>query len=330
MLIHKIVNGHPSIFLENECLRVGVLPEKGADIFEITLKGNERLEDIQFLMQTPWGLKAPQHQLPVDFLENYEGGWQELFPNANDGCRVRGQDIPFHGEVALLAWQVNLSPIDPGETALTLSVICQKTPFRLERIMRLRDNERRLLIQEKVTNITDEPCEFVWGHHITLGGNFLESGCIVDIPAQRIYTPNVHFEPLTARLEARQSENWPFARGRNGEAIDLRIIPGPEIHSHDDAVLDGLTKGVYCVTNPRLNLSFKLEWDKDIFPWVMDWQPFGGADLPPLTGIYGIGLEPWVSRYHLADAIKAEQAKVLQGGQTLETELIVEILHNFG
>ena len=108
----------------------------------------------------------------------------------------------------------------------------------------------------------------------------------------------------------------------------MRIIPGPEIHSHDDAILGGLTKGVYSVTNPRLNLSFKLEWDKDIFPWLMDWQPYGGADLPPLKGIYGIGLEPWVSRYPLADAIKAGQAKVLQGGQTLETELVVEILHN--
>jgi hypothetical protein len=72
-------------------------------------------------------------------------------------------------------------------------------------------------------------------------------------------------------------------------------------------------------------MKFSLEWDADVFPWVMYWQPYGGADLPPLTGIYGVGLEPWVSRYPLADAVKANQAKILQGGQSLETELAFEI-----
>jgi hypothetical protein len=191
--------------------------------------------------------------------------------------------------------------------------------------MRLPRNESRLLVQEKVTNIGDESCEFVWGHHIVLGGNFLEDGCLLDIPAQQIFTPDVLYEPLTARLEAHHAGTWPFARGRGGESVDLSFIPGPQSHVHDDVILGGLKQGNYRVTNPRLKLSFTLEWDANIFPWLMFWQPYGGADLPPLTGIYGVGLEPWVSRYPLADAVKAGQAKILKGGQSLETELIVEV-----
>jgi len=326
MLIHTTFNDHTALFLENERMRVGVLPEKGADIFEVTHKSDDHSEDIQFLMKTPWGLKPPGDQPPLDFLENYEGGWQVLFPNANDGCKYHGQDIPFHGEVALLPWQFEVLRDDINETALHLSVVCKKTPFRLERRMRLRRGESRLLIHEKVTNIGDEACEFVWGHHIVLGGNFLEDGCLLDIPAQTIFTPDVLFEPLTARLEERQTGDWPLAHGRAGESVDLSFIPGPQIHSHDDVILGGLKQGVFRVTNPRLKMKFSLEWDADVFPWVMYWQPYGGADLPPLTGIYGVGLEPWVSRYPLTDAVKANQAKILKGGQSLETELVVEIL----
>jgi galactose mutarotase-like enzyme len=325
MLFHSSVKGYTAIFLENERLRVGILPEKGADIFEFIYKSADRSNDIQFLMQTPWGLKPPGTQPLLDFLENYEGGWQELFPNANDGCQYRGQEIPFHGEVALLPWQSEILQDDANETALHLSVACTRTPFRLERIMRLRCNESRLLIQEKVTNIGNEPWEFVWGHHITLGGNFLEDGCLLDLPAQQIITPEVLYEPLTARLEANQTGVWPLARGRGGGSVDLSFIPGPQSHSHDDVMLAGLKHGVYRVTNPHLKLSFILEWDAGVFPWVMYWQPYGGADLPPLTGIFGVGLEPWVSRYPLADAVKAGQAKILQGGQCLETELVVDI-----
>src|SRR5512141_910213 len=99
MIKRTILNGHQALWLENEQLRVGILPEKGGDIFEFTYKGTGNAQEVQFLMQTPWGLKPPGKQPPTDFLENYEGGWQELFPNANDACLYRGKEIPFHGEV---------------------------------------------------------------------------------------------------------------------------------------------------------------------------------------------------------------------------------------
>ncbi len=86
MITWTIVNGHLAVCLENEQLRVGVLPHKGGDIFEFVHKTAGGSEHVQVLMQSPWGLKPPRHRPPLDFLENYEGGWQELFPNANDAC----------------------------------------------------------------------------------------------------------------------------------------------------------------------------------------------------------------------------------------------------
>ncbi len=61
---------------------------------------------IDVLFHAPWGLAAarlaaPRGQRRARFLENYGGGWQELFPSAGDPCTYRGRPIPFHGEVAI-------------------------------------------------------------------------------------------------------------------------------------------------------------------------------------------------------------------------------------
>jgi hypothetical protein len=325
MLRQGVVNGHTAWWLENEQLRVGVLPGKGADIFDFSYKSPDYPQPIQLLMQTPWGLKPPGPGPQADFLENYEGGWQELFPNANDGCEYRGQAIPFHGEVALEQWEVKPPPAEIHENVLHLSVDCRKTPFRLERELFLRREESQLVIQEKITNLSSTPCDFVWGHHIVLGGDFLEADCELEVPAREFFTPDVLFEPLTARLEAAQAGNWPLARTRQQGTVDLRKIPGPEAHSHDDVILGALQRGFYRAINPRLKLAFSLEWDVHVFPWLMFWQPYGGADLPPLTGIYGVGLEPWASRYPLAKAVEAGQARSLRGGESLQTELIATV-----
>jgi galactose mutarotase-like enzyme len=321
MLTQGRTNSHLALWLENDLLRVGVLPEKGADIFEFTYLPS----GVQFLMRTPWGLKAPSGEPVTDFLENYEGGWQELFPSANDACQYRGREIPFHGEVALLPWQFQVTQDDEQETAIHLAVACLRTPFRLERTLRLCCGESSLRVQEKVTNISDEPFEFVWGHHLTLGGDFLEDGCRLDCPAARLFTPAQLFEPQTARLAAAQDEPWPLALGRSGERIDLRDIPGPQAHAHDDVILGGLERGRYSVTNPRLELQFCLEWDAGVFPWLMFWQPYGGADRPPLTGTYGVGLEPWTAPSPLAQAAAAGQARRLAGGESLQTEMVASV-----
>lgn len=322
MITQDTLNGHTCLWMENDQLKLAVLPHKGADIAEFI----HNPSGIQFLMKTPAGLRPPGESPPIDFLENYEGGWQELFPNANDGCEVRGRSIPFHGEVALLPWEFQILQDDAEASEIALSVRCRQTPFTLERRMRLPQGSPRLEIQEKVTNVADEPWSFVWGHHLTLGDQFLEDGCQLEVPAELMVTPDQLAEPETARLAPGQSSFWPYARGRKpGEVVDLRAIPGPEAHSHDDIFLRVMERGVWSVTNPRLGLRFALEWDPSIFRWITLWMPYGGADLAPLTGIYGVGIEPWISRYPLAEAIAHGQALSLSPGESLATSLSARV-----
>jgi hypothetical protein len=322
MISTGTLHGHTAVWLENEHLKVTLLPGKGADIAEFFHKPS----GVQFLMTTPTGLQPPGENPPADFLDNYEGGWQVLFPNANEGCEVHGRAIPFHGEAALLPWEYEILQDDRTASEVCLRVRCKLSPFRLERRMRLESDCPRLEIREKVVNEAGEPWDFVWGQHLTLGGGFLEGGCRLEVPASFLATGDQLFEPATARLAPGQNRPWPFAQGRIPEVLyDLREIPGPEEHAHDDVFLGGLERGAFTATNPRLGLRFTLEWEASIFRWVILWMPYGGADLPPLTGIYGIGIEPWVSRYPLGQAIAQGQALTLPAGGSLETGLTASV-----
>ncbi len=180
------------------------------------------------------------------------------------------------------------------------------TPFLLERVLRLRrgrGDPRRS--RRTVVNESAEDAHFVWGHHCVVGPPFLEAGCRLEIPARTIVTSPELWEPETARLEPGRREPWPLAPLRAGGTVDLRDVPGPETGSHDDLYVTDLEAGWLEVSNPRLELTFRLEWDHALFGWIVLWQPYGGAVAPPLAGSYALGIEPWTSMLNLERAVAA-------------------------
>jgi galactose mutarotase-like enzyme len=314
------VNGWQSLVLENDELRVVVLPAKGADIYELEDVGT----GIDVLFTGPWGLRPPgapalEGSGDDEFMWNYEGGWQELFPSVNEVSTYRGNRIPFHGEVASLPWEADVVRDEDDEVAVLLSTRCRQTPFRLERRMRLRRGVPELVLEGAVTNESHEPAHFVWGQHCVLGPPFIEPGCRLEIPARAVVTSPELWEPETARLAPGRRTAWPNAPLRTGGTVDLREIPGPETESHDDLYVTDLEAGWLSVRNPRAALTFRLEWDPAVFGWIVLWQPYGGARAKPLSGSYALGVEPWTSRLTLEEAVAAGEAIELVGGGRFET-----------
>jgi galactose mutarotase-like enzyme len=318
-----ILGGHAAVWLENEHLQVSILPGKGADVYELI----HRPTGVDCLYKTVPGLMRPGDRPPVEMIENYEGGWQELFPNTGDACEYRGVTLPVHGEVALLPWEFDVLCDDETETTVRFWVRTRQTPFRLERRMGLRPGHATLEIEEIVTNLALVEVDFVWGHHIVLGGSFLEAGCQYRTAARTIIVPDRPKEAARARLAPGQRAAWPLARSRTpGETIDLSSIPGPEIRSHDEIYLTDLEAGEASVYNPRLGLTFRLSWDAAIFGCLVMWQPFGGLDLAPWAGSYGVGIEPWTACANLAEALAQGKALRLGPGESLSTTLKVAVI----
>ena len=317
--------GWRALTLRNGCIEVTVLPEKGCDIYEF----RDRSTGVDVLFKSPWGLQPPgspprEGWGGMEFLANYEGGWQELLPSCNDPCSYRDMDLPFHGEVALSAWDVTVAAEGGDAVELAGRVRCTRTPFALERRMRIERGQPVLTLHERVENLSPDPHHLVWGHHCVVGAPFLEAGCRLHAPVRTIVTLPEVWED-TARLAPGQREPWPHALLRDGGRADLRDVPGPECGSHDDIFLTGLEEGTIAVENPRLGRTFRLGFDQSLFRWLCTWQPYGGARELPLADSYALGIEPWISSGNLEAAVAAGEAIELAGGATLETTLTATI-----
>jgi hypothetical protein len=314
--------GWRSVVLESDDLRVVVLPDKGAEIHRLV----HRESDVDVLFHGPWGLQLPDAP-PLEgsgddeFMWNYAGGWQELFPSVNEACTYRGRRIPFHGEVATLPWEYEVL----SDREVRFTTRCRETTFELERTLRVDDAKPELEIESVATNVGDEPAHFVWGQHCVLGPPLLEDGCRLELPARTIVTRPELWEPETAALVPGQLQAWPNALLRAGGTTDLREIPGPERRSHDDMYVGDLEATWLALSNPRLGLTFRLEWEPAELAWVILWQAYGGADAPPLTGSYALGVEPWTSRLNLEDAVASGEAIELAPGGRFATQFVASV-----
>jgi hypothetical protein len=308
--------------LENEKLRVTIVADKGADIYEFLYKPR----DVDFMWRSRTGLR-PRGYVPSSsraagaFMDYYEGGWQELFPNCGGASVHQGAELGQHGEVALLPWEYAITADEPDHIEVRFEVRTVRTPFRVEKWVTLDRGLAALRIRERVTNESSQKVDFSWGQHPALGWPFINEGCRVDLPDCRIRTYE-EFNPVTSRLEANQDTRWPMARGRAGEAVDLSRIPGPDAAASDMVFLEGMKAGWFAVSNPAMNLGFMLRYPIDVFKVLWYWQVYGGGvDYPWWSSTYNIALEPCSSLPILSRAAERGEAMTLGPGESREIEM---------
>jgi hypothetical protein len=286
--------GYRMAVLENEVLRVSVLLDKGADIFEFQHKPS----GTDFMWRTPWGLHEQGKMLPSSALAEglfgdfYEGAWQEVFPNGGGPSRHRDTEFGLHGEVSLQPWKGRILKDSPDEVCLEASVETYRTPFRLTRRMTLKRGQGALRLEETVENLSGEALEAMWGHHPVLGAPFLNSNCRVDLAGA-----HCRFEDRGGSHQrfAKGAEGpWPLVAGKNGRKVDLSRIPGPQPPSADMFYLTGLKQAWYGITDTKTKVGFGLAWDKKVWPCLWYWQIYGGAKGAPFWGrTYNAALEPF-------------------------------------
>lgn len=302
LLLDQSWCGFRAVTLQNRWVRVTVLPEKGGDIVEWLHKPSDT--DVLFL--TPLGLRRTDHAEPSiggppgTYMERYEGGWQEIFPAAGPPSRYAGAEFGQHGEASVLPWRCELLADTPREVAIKLTVQTIRTPFLLERIMRLRDDEPTLFIEETMHNLSPQRLALMWGHHPTFGGGFLDESCKLEFPGLsrplRVEAPD-WLEFPTQRLAPGTVGEWPIVPGRNGERIDLSGMPPPAARTADYLFITGLEQGRYRLTNQRLKLAVDMRWDHNVMPHIWLWQVAHGAfDYPWWGQTYNWALEPFTSK----------------------------------
>lgn len=270
--------GYAAVLLENEWLRLTVLTDKGCDIARCIYKQR----DLPLTWSTDWGLRPKG--LTTGFLENYEGGWQFVFPNGGPPCDWHGVHFEQHGDVNLLPWQV----LSHGESAKGVELVCAvdsvAMPFHLRRTVLLLPDHPALQVSTTITSMSPQPLPIMFGEHLVFGPPFLAPNeGRIDMPVG----VTAH-----AGIVANTDTQWPQSP-LSGPA-DLRELP-PWGAEGGVVYLTHFGEGWYRLRGANPMVEIEVQWDALQLPYVWMWREFGQGGAPWFGRHYNLGLEPFTS-----------------------------------
>ena len=306
------------IWLSNNRLAVTVDSRRGA---EIRFVGKSDGPNLLFWEDWSTPLRASRSvsygDAERDWLSEWRGGWQELFPNAGAPGVALGVPLAFHGEASSTPWEV-LS-VDSASATLRTAV---RLPLTLTRQMWLDAERPVLFLEETVHNESALTVPFVWGHHPAFDAM---PGSVLDVAAHRVVVP-VGYDVAHADLADGESQ-WPTATGRDGEPVDLRVVPKGPVERV--VYLPDVSEGWAALRRPD-GAGIALAWDVVAHPHVWVWTEVGGVDFPWYGRSRVLAVEPASSWPNdgLSGALQRGQAHHLAPGASLSSWLTVALIDN--
>lgn len=284
------------VVMENELLRVSIIADKGADIFELVHKPT----DTDFMWRTPWSVRETSKWIPPTgngdniWHDAYIGGWQTIAPTAGAPQKYAGADIGQHTEATLMPWDVSILEDTPNKVSAKFWVRTIRTPFWIEKTITLKSKSPIVTVVDSLTNEAETTSIAQWGQHVALGEPFLTEGSILDIPNSSFLVPHIESQVGNTRLKSGSTGEWPTAESPDGKPVDLRTMPKRTEQLEDYMAFKDLDDGWYAVTDPKKGIGFGLIWPKETFKYLWYWQVFGGGPgYPWYNRTYNVGLEPF-------------------------------------
>lgn len=320
------------VWMENDFLRIGILVGRGSDIFEF----NYKPRNLNFLLRLEKdihnpGLIVSQIRDTNNQMEDYYyGGWQEVLPNSAPGI-YRNASLGQHGEVWMIPWKYAILENGPDRVALKCWTRPLRVPLLIEKTLTLQSDSSSLLIQESLTNEGKTDLDIMWGHHIAFGLPFLKEGGQIQTNAKNIVAEKNMPEPRMFLPE--KVYEWPVAHNINGDEINAGVIPPEEETPYSElAYLSGFEKeAFYSISNQKKDLSFRVDWDPEIFKYLWYWQErYATREAPWWGNTYAIALEPWTTK-HPADpmeSIARGEFLKIKSGSPIKTEIRATVIDN--
>ncbi len=300
-----------TVILENEHLKLTVLPEIGAKIYDIIYKPQQK----NLLWHNP---RIPPRKVPFGaaFDDVWSGGWDEIFPN-DAPCNYGGERYPDMGEVWSIPWDYSVSRTEEKPQAVTLvtSVTSPITPCKLTRTLTLKEGELSIHLEYALENLSHDSLKFLWKLHPALAIN---ETCSIEIPASRgIIDPR--YRHLYSETSAEY--DWPNAINREEKRVNISKIPPATEHCCSLHYVTDLQDGVVKFRNPRDNLDATFKFPKEIFTSVWLFLAYGGY-----RSLYTAVIEPSTSYpYDLAQAIKEGNFSRIKSDSKLKCDIDLEL-----
>jgi hypothetical protein len=298
------VNGLRTVVAENRFLRLVVLPEAGAKIWQIAYKPL----NADLLWNHPT-LPPAVHELHTLYDDVWSGGWDELFPNDEPGM-LNGNLLPDHGELWTGAWQAE--PFQDGEwQGLHLRYTTPISNFLVEKTILLPPERAAFEIRYRFTNLGAESFPFLWKLHPAFA---VSAHHRIDFPSMMVRR-ELEFPGTLG--DAPPVFPWPYA-AVDGVSIDLRQVPNVSSRAVHFFYGTELAAGWCGITNRDNRLACALRFDPEILSscWLFathgGWRDLNVAVLEPATGF----------PYQMQAMIDSGQARRLAPDESLETSVL--------
>ena len=286
--------------IENDRLRVVVALDRGAEIVEF--QGHDTSGGrVDPLLRLPDRLRpagdATRSVVDSDmvFMDRYAGGWQEILPNGGSPSEHAGARYGQHGDITLVPWSFDVLIDRADEVSVACRGRSAAAPLAIERRMTLSSDRPVLVVEETLTNESDEPVDAMWGHHVAFGRPFLDAGGKIHTSGRSV---TVH-DPLAGdqarRLTPGATGTWPVLPGAAGP-VDLSVVPAPDVeHAMEMCYVSDFDGPAWYAISGR-STGFALRWDGDLFRYLWLWQDLeSSGGYPGWGSIYAVALEPWTS-----------------------------------
>jgi hypothetical protein len=298
----------PVVRLENETIRLDILPGLGAKVWNLIHKPSDR----NLLWHNP---HLPPRLLPFGarFDDTWSGGWDELIPNDVPTPVAYGDTLPDHGEVWSQPCEWELLRADEESVAATFVSYGRVWPTRFEKTISLHAGESVCRVKYRYANLGTTPIDVLWNIHPALA---VSPATRLDVPARQGLT-----DPWsTDQFEAWTKYEWPYAIDRTGQRVDMRVVP-PKGQLADFHYLPNIAAGWYAVTDTRAQVGFGLAFPTTVFPHLWIFRPFGGW-----RGLYTLILE--ASTGYPNELVVAQangHCAHLLPGEVLEAEVVAVV-----
>ena len=279
--------------VENEFLRVTVVPELGAKIYDVVHKQTGR----SVLWHNP---RILPRKIPFGsrFDDVWSGGWDEIFPNDAESV-VGAEHYPDMGEAWALGWDCE---VERGRDSVSLltTAMTPISPVEIKRKLTLRAGDPGFTCDYEFRNLSGNEVKFLWKVHPAFEIN---DECRIEIPA-RIGVVDSRY----AHHYSQSRYPWPGVRSKSGTRLDISKVDT----SRNDCTLHyvtGLSEGLVRFVDERNGLASTLRFDARKMNNVWLFLAYGGW-----RGHYTAVIEPSTSYpYDLATAIRQGHCSTLPG-----------------
>jgi len=278
--------GRRAASIENAHLRVTVIVE-GGHIAEIL----DKRSGMNPLWTPPWPSIEPSQ---------YDRARHELYGRGVDAVLLGGimghnlcadifgapsaeeaaAGLPVHGEASKVRYDVQ-----GGSGEVAMQATLPLADLQVERRIDLHGHAVR--IRESIRNLSGTDRPIGWTQHVTLGPPFLRRGSTeFRTSAER---SRVFEEPFGADdyLQPGADFDWPYAPGRDGAAVDLRVYTdGSPSSAYTAHLMDPDREHAFFVAfSPDARLAFGYVWRRSDFPWLGIWEENASRTEPPWKGV---------------------------------------------